>query len=93
MCFSPTRKRKVEVLKFFRQHKIRNLKLEKPEIVLDLDDITGFVYGGQSTRFWMMRSDINTLIRDLNCSEDDDSNHSDCDILNIPFFAWQCLSI
>lgn len=47
---------------------------------LRVAEIEGFVYGGQSSRFWMMRKHINSL----DTLEDK---------LRLPFFCWQCISI
>lgn len=44
-----------------------------------LSDIKGFIFGGYSSRFWMMRKHINQLPRDK--------------LANLPFFCWQCISI
>ena len=42
-------------------------------------DITGFIYGGMSARFWMMRKHINQL-------QPHDFDH-------LPLYAWECISV
>lgn len=44
-----------------------------------IDDIQGIIYGGQSSRFWMLRKHINTLPR------------SQLD--NLPFYSWNCITL
>ena len=45
-----------------------------------LDEITGFIFGGFGTRFWLFRKHI--------CSMDT------LTIMNkLPFYAWECLTI
>lgn len=44
-----------------------------------IKEVTGFIYGGFSSRFWMLRKHTNFLDRII-------MNH-------LPFFAWQCISI
>ena len=45
-----------------------------------ISDITGFIFGGFNSRFWMMRKHINLLNKEQ--------------LLNtLPFYSWQCLSI
>ena len=44
-----------------------------------LTDIVGFVYGGYSSRFWVLRKHINFM---------DKSEYK-----NLPFYAWQCISL
>ena len=46
-----------------------------------LDDIQGIVYGGFSSRFWMLRKHINSIPPE---------NLSSC---LIPFYSWECISI
>jgi len=44
-----------------------------------VSDITGFVYGGLSSRFWMLRKYINSLTnKELN---------------DMPFYSWNCITI
>ena len=43
-------------------------------------DIKSFIYGGLSSRFWMMRKHINSIEKQE-------------DKLKLPFFSWQCISI
>ena len=44
-----------------------------------LSEIRGFIYGGFSSRFWMLRKHINQL------------EHSGLE--NLPFYAWQCITL
>jgi hypothetical protein len=46
-----------------------------------LQDITGIVYGGFSSRFWMLRKHVNSI--DMKTIKDSD----------MPFFSWQCLTL
>lgn len=46
-----------------------------------LNDITGIVYGGFSSRFWMLRKHVNSI--DMKTIKDSD----------MPFFSWQCLTL
>lgn len=48
---------------------------------VEIDKISGFVYGAFSTRFWMMRIGINDKIAD---HIDKGSEKS----LEMPFYAW-----
>ena len=44
-----------------------------------IKDITGIIYGGQSSRFWMMRKYINSQPK---------SQHN-----KLPFYSWDCITI
>mmetsp|Transcript_23526 Transcript_23526/g.36210 ORF Transcript_23526/g.36210 Transcript_23526/m.36210 type:complete len:214 (+) Transcript_23526:349-990(+) len=44
-----------------------------------LDSIKGFVYGGRSSRFWMLRKHANYLVPE--------------DLEKFPFCSWDCLSL
>ncbi len=44
-----------------------------------IKDITGIIYGGQSSRFWMMRKYINSQPK---------SQHK-----KLPFYSWDCITI
>ena len=46
-----------------------------------LDDIQGFVYGGMTSRFWMLRKHINSL-----SSEYFKKN-------TLPFYSWDCITL
>ena len=52
---------------------------KKSKACCNLKDITGFIYGGSSARFWMMRKHINQLSKD--------------DLENLPLYSWECISI
>lgn len=55
------------------------LRLKVSKASFFLDEVTGFIYGGTSSRFWLLRKHI--------CSKPPD------DFKNLPFFSWECLSI
>ena len=42
-------------------------------------DIKSFVFGGFTSRFWLMRKHINSM--------------QVADLKNLPFFCWQCITI
>lgn len=44
-----------------------------------VQDITSFIYGGASSRFWLMRKHINSL--QVNKLKD------------LPFYSWECISL
>jgi hypothetical protein len=44
-----------------------------------LEDVKGFIYGGLSSRFWMMRKQLNYI------KKKSEINH--------PFYSWQCISL
>jgi len=45
-----------------------------------MSEVTGFIYGAMSTRFWMQRQGVLELLMEK-------------DFKNMPFFAWECLTI
>ena len=46
-----------------------------------MKDITGIMYGGISSRFWMLRKHMNSLpVDDLKWGK-------------VPFYAWECITI
>lgn len=47
-----------------------------------LEDLESFVYGGQSTRFWMMRKHINSVDYVVGGKK-----------LELPFYCWQCITM
>lgn len=55
------------------------IKLVKSKASCKVSEITGFIYGGFSSRFWMLRKHINSMDR-LN-------------IEKLPFFSWECISL
>ena len=57
-----------------------NYKYEKSNASCRLDEITGFVFGGMTARFWMLRKHINLL---------DYRNAK----LHAPFYCWECLTL
>lgn len=44
-----------------------------------VEDIQAIIYGGQSSRFWMLRKHINTLPRAL--------------MESLPIFSWNCITL
>jgi len=44
-----------------------------------VSDIIGFIYGGCSSRFWMLRKHFNLL--------------SPAELRDVPFYSWQCITI
>jgi hypothetical protein len=45
----------------------------------DIDEVIAFIYGGTSSRFWVMRKHINSL--------------ESTRLKNLPFYSWQCLTL
>jgi hypothetical protein len=46
-----------------------------------LSDITGIVFGGTSTRFWMLRKHMNSI------------TPQDYRTQSIPFYSWECITL
>ena len=44
-----------------------------------LSDINGIIYGGLSSRFWMLRKHINSL--------------NNQQLKNVPFYSWDCITL
>ena len=44
-----------------------------------LSDINGIIYGGLSSRFWMLRKHISSL--------------DNCQLKNVPFYSWDCITL
>ena len=55
------------------------VKLVKSKCSCSINLITGFIYGGFSSRFWMLRKHINSMDR--------------LKLDSLPFFNWECISI
>lgn len=51
----------------------------------ELSDITGFIFGANSVRFWMQRQAINEIISTKR-------NQKECEDM-LPYFSWECLTI
>ena len=61
-----------------RDHAVKH-KEYKSKASCKLADITGFIYGGFSSRFWMLRKHINFM---------------DYAALNhLPFYCWKCITL
>ena len=54
-------------------------KESKSSCSCKIDEIESFMFGGQSSRFWMLRKYINSV--------------SDKKFTKIPFFSWNCLTL
>jgi hypothetical protein len=59
----------------------KTYKLSKSAASCELDKITGFVYGGMSSRFWCLRKHINTM--DLRAVKTG----------KVPFYSWECITL
>ena len=55
--------------------------LEKANSVIELSEIKGIIYGGFSSRFWMLRKYYNSLGK-LKYKKGE-----------VPFYAWECITI
>ena len=51
----------------------------KSDASCKIDDITSFVFGGFSSRFWLLRKHISSM--------------EVSDLKNLPFYCWECLTI
>ena len=54
---------------------------KKSRASMKLKDIQSFMYGASSSRFWMLRKQINSI------------SWTNFNRNKVPFFAWQCISI
>ena len=55
--------------------------LAQTNSVIDLSSIKGIIYGGMSSRFWMLRKYFNSL---------DKRKYRNGEV---PFYAWECITI
>ena len=55
-------------------------KFKKSSSSCHVNEIKGIIFGGISSRFWMLRKHINSLI-DVK------------QLKNFPFFAWNCITL
>jgi len=63
--------------------------LDKVEMSVKLNEVTGFIYGSFSTRFWMMRKGINALIVDnYDYNARAKARGAEKKQLEVPFHAW-----
>ena len=53
--------------------------MKKSKASCNWSEVTGFIYGGMSARFWMMRKHINLLSKE--------------DLANLPLYSWECITI
>lgn len=58
-----------------------SIRLKNSTSSFYLDRVQSFVYGGMSSRFWMLRKHINTKVKNKLFEE------------KVPFYAWQCITI
>ena len=58
-----------------------SIRLKSSTASFYLDKVQSFVYGGVSSRFWMLRKHINTKVKN-NLFEE-----------KVPFYAWECITI
>ena len=58
----------------------QDFRLETSTSSCHMDDVTAFVLGGSTSRWWMMRKHINLMTRK-------EMNE------NMPFYSWQCLTL
>ena len=56
-------------------------RLSKSSSSCKIDDIIGIVFGGTSTRFWMLRKHMNTI------------TPQEYKVMDVPFYAWQCITL
>ena len=76
-----TKKRKTDVNgKSIKTERII-YKKSKSKASCDLSEITGFLFGGMSSRFWMLRKHINNFKVVQGAR------------VKLPFYSWQCLSL
>jgi len=75
-------------------------ELNKIEGEYKLEEIIGVIYGAFSTRFWMMRTGINEIIIDnyqenlkIKSLHRMHKQRTKLKSLNVPFHAWECISI
>jgi hypothetical protein len=50
-------------------------------------DITGFLFGGTSSRFWMLRKHI------CSCKYSNEAISGATQKIDLPFYCWECLTI
>lgn len=50
-----------------------------------IKDITGFIYGANSTRFWMQRQAINEIIANSKSAQQAEKL--------LPYLCWECITI
>ena len=53
---------------------------------IEISQITGFIFGSFSTRFWMMRIGLNDKISDF-------IDRGALNEIKLPFYAWECISL
>ena len=61
-------------------NELQDFKLETSTSSCHMDDVTAFVLGGSTSRWWMMRKHINLMTKK-------EMNEK------MPFYSWQCLTL
>ena len=69
------------MLKMQSQGPDKKFDLKKSSASCKISEIQQIIYGGTSSRFWMLRKHLNTL------SQKDYVNNK------VPFFSWQCITL
>lgn len=60
-------------------HNLRRLQLKRSLYSCNINEIQGFIVGGISSRFWLLRKHINMM--------------TPKEIEKIPFYSWECITI
>jgi len=68
-----------EIKELVRRRNKTKYFMKKSKASCSMDDVHGFIYGGMSARFWMMRKHINLLSKE--------------DLINLPLYSWECITI
>lgn len=86
--FDPENQRHKPIVKGFQTDAYEtNTKFSwsKSSASFKVNDITGIIFGGFSSRFWALRKQMNLI----NCRNMNDKQMQ----INIPFYSWQCVTI
>lgn len=57
----------------------RDFKHQKSSTSCNVDDIQGFIFGGISSRFWLLRKHFCSLKRE--------------ELKDLPFYCWECITL
>lgn len=57
----------------------QEFELVKSSASCHISEINSFIYGGSSSRFWMLRKHINSFARN--------------ELHKVPFFNWNCITL
>lgn len=55
--------------------------IKKSKASFKLKDVRGFIYGGVSSRFWILRKHMNSM------------NLEDFKVGKVEFYAWMCVTV